>query len=89
MIVRILGEGQFELDDSLVGELNQLDVAVESALGASNDEEFRRALVALSGFVREKGTAVDSTTILVSDLVLPEADASLEDVRHLLASEDV
>ena len=31
MIVRILGEGQLDVDDSLTGELNELDARLEAA----------------------------------------------------------
>ena len=32
MIVRILGEGQLAVDDSLAGELNELDARLEAAV---------------------------------------------------------
>ncbi len=37
MIIRILGEGQLDVDDSLAGELNKLDARLEAAV-SSGDE---------------------------------------------------
>jgi hypothetical protein len=43
MIVRILGRGQFELDDALLGRLNELDNAVAAAVAAGDASGFSRA----------------------------------------------
>ncbi|MBA2532874.1 MAG: hypothetical protein H0V23_12350 [Nocardioidaceae bacterium] len=87
MIVRILGEGQLDVDDSELDALNTLDRAVESAIEAGNEEQFRSALDALLGAVRQKGRRVADDALTDSDLILPPADASLEEVRALLGDE--
>jgi hypothetical protein len=38
MIVRILGEGQLQVDDSATDELNVLDAALEKAVNAGNEQ---------------------------------------------------
>ena len=87
MIVRILGEGQLDVEDSELDALNTLDRAVESAIEAGNEEQFRSALDALLGAVRQKGRRVADDALTDSDLILPPADASLEEVRALLGDE--
>ncbi len=87
MIVRILGEGQLDVDDSELDALNTLDRAVESAIEAGSEEQFRSALDALLGAVRQKGRRVADDALTDSDLILPPADASLEEVRALLGDE--
>ena len=47
MIVRILGEGQFRVDDAVTAELNQLDTELESAVEHGDEPAFRAALTAL------------------------------------------
>jgi len=37
MIVRILGEGQFDVDDSATDELNALDATLEKAVNAGDE----------------------------------------------------
>jgi hypothetical protein len=87
MIVRILGEGQSELPDSALDELNTLDATLEAAVAAGEHDEFATALTALLDRVRELGTPVAADHLGPSDLVLPSADASLAEVTELL-SED-
>ena len=87
MIVRILGEGQYDVSEESLARLNELDADVEAAVEAGDHEAFARALVALHEGVRTAGTphAVDSLD--ESDLILPPAGASLDDVRRLLGGE--
>ncbi len=87
MIARILGEGQFQVDDSAAGELNALDAALEKAVNAGKEPEFRSALAALLDRVRSLGTPLAEDAIEPSDLILPYADADIEDVRELIAGE--
>jgi hypothetical protein len=87
MIVRILGEGQLEVDDAATAELNVLDAALEKAVTAGDEEEFRSALTALLERVRALGSPVASDSLAPSELILPYSDASIEDVRNML-SED-
>jgi hypothetical protein len=56
MIVRILGEGQYELSDDDVSALNDLDARVESAVEAGDEDDFRAALTALLDDVRAATT---------------------------------
>ena len=84
MIVRILGEGQLQVDDSAAGELNVLDSALEKAVNAGDEQAFRPALAALLDRVRTRGTPLAEDAIEPSDLILPYADAGLADVRQML-----
>ncbi|PVG82712.1 hypothetical protein DDE18_10120 [Nocardioides gansuensis] len=87
MIVRILGEGQYDVSDTVVDALNSLDAQVESAIEAGDEESFRTALEALLAGVRERGTAHPADSLDESDLILPPGDATLEEVRELLGDE--
>ena len=44
MIVRILGEGQYDVSDEAVTALNELDARVESSIEAGDEEAFDTAL---------------------------------------------
>jgi PspA-Associated protein len=87
MIVRILGEGQLEVNESATAELNVLDAAVEKAVNAGDEQAFRPALTALLERVRALGTPVAADTLAPSDLILPYSDASIEDVRTMLTED--
>ena len=87
MIVRIMGEGQLEIADSRLPELNPLDDALTTAVEAGDDARFRSALVALLDAVRSLGSPVADAALVDSDLVLPFAEAHIDDVRELLSGE--
>ena len=87
MIARILGRGQVEIDESVVDHLNTLDITLAEAVDSGDEARFREALCALVDAVTEKGRPVPDDALLPSDIILPDPDASLEDVRELLGDE--
>ena len=87
MIVRILGEGQLEVPDSAVAGLNELDGALEAAVDRHDEEAFRAALAALLAKVREVGTPTEADDLRPSELIIPQPDASMDEVRKLLTDE--
>jgi hypothetical protein len=87
MIVRILGEGQFELSESDVEGLNALDAKVESAVEAGDEDTFRGALHELLEAVRSGGSRLADDSLEDSALILPPSDASLDEVRQMLADD--
>ena len=81
MIVRIATEGQYEVADEDVAELNRLDNAAVSACETSDEASFRAAFGRLLELVRTKGTAVDDDELTGSDIILPPPDISLDEAR--------
>ncbi len=84
MIVRILGEGQYDVSDDALDRLNQLDSAVESAVEAHDDTTFATALTELHEGIRTMGVAHAIDSLDESDLILPGPDATIDEVRELL-----
>lgn len=85
MIVRIMGEGQYELPEAALARLNELDDALEAAL--ADDQEFPAALAALLAGVRASGQRVADDELVTSDIVLPAAEATVDEVRALFTDE--
>jgi hypothetical protein len=88
MIVRILSEGQWRIESPGQAELGSLDDAVEAAVRAGDQEQLARALHQLHDKVRMVGTEVPDDELADSDLILPETDASIDEVRALLNESD-
>ncbi|MEU0337173.1 hypothetical protein [Streptomyces sp. NPDC006193] len=84
MIVRIMGEGQVRLDDAHLAELDELDDELLAEVESGDGEGFRRTLTALLDAVRRLGTPLPDASLEPSELILPSADATLEEVRELL-----
>ena len=87
MIVRILGEGQLEVDGGAADELNELDAKITAAVERDDEDGFKPALDELLARVRALGTPVDPATLEPSDLILPGEDATMADVRKMLADD--
>ena len=87
MIVRILGEGQFRVDDAATGELNHLDTELEAAVERGDEAAFTAALTGLLSQVRAQGSPLPADMLEPSDLLLPHQDSSMDEVRKLLTDE--
>ncbi len=87
MIVRLMGEGQWRVDDRAVGRLNELDAEAEQAVIAGDEHALHAALQALHDAVREAGEQLGHDHLGPSDAIVPPADLSLEEARELLHGE--
>ena len=84
MILRILHEGQLEVSDESMMELNELDDALIHAVEKGDEGEFHTALTNLVTKVRSVGKPMADDHLGPSELILPGADATLDEVRKLL-----
>jgi len=87
VIVRILGEGQYDLSDEAVSALNDLDAEIETAIEGGDEPRFRDALASLLDGVRTAGVPHEADSLEPSDLILPMPDATLHEVRDLLSGD--
>ncbi|HCB03982.1 MAG TPA: hypothetical protein PLZ93_09785 [Nocardioides sp.] len=87
MIVRILGEGQFDVAEHALDRLNELDATLEAAVEAGDEAAFAGALAALLDGVRTAGVAHPLDSLDDSDLILPPSDATLDQVRQMLTED--
>jgi len=87
VIVRLLSEGQFRVDDSLLAQLNELDDKVEQAVEAGDERALWDALQALADVVRANGEKLADEDLAPSDAVIPPEDLSLDEARELLQDE--
>jgi hypothetical protein len=87
MIMRVMGEGQFQVAESHLNQLNQLDHELLAALESGDEQHFRAALGSLLSAVKEYGTPLPDDSLEPSDLILPDPEATLDEVRELLRAE--
>jgi hypothetical protein len=84
VIVRIMGEGQLAVQEGELSALNSLDSELESAIESGDEEKFRSALHALLEQVRTVGKTLPAEDLAPSELILPPADATMDEVRAML-----
>ncbi|WP_395107381.1 hypothetical protein [Actinomadura sp. SCN-SB] len=87
MIVRIMGEGQLEVAPDDLASLNTLDEELEAAIETGDEATFRTALHGLLDNVRKVGKALPEDSLEPSELILPPADAAMDEVRKMLGDE--
>lgn len=87
MIVRVLGEGQWRVEDGLREQLQELDEQVSRALDAGDEAALRTSLTALADAVRLHGEKLPAEDLSPSDAIVPPADLSLAEARELMSNE--
>jgi hypothetical protein len=87
MIARLMNEGQYEVDDALVGRLNELDDKAVAALEANDEAELDRQLDEMWSLVQAEGRRLADDDLHPSDLIIPPSDLTLEETRRLFAEE--
>lgn len=87
MIVRLMGEGQWRVDDAVAARLNDLDDEVARAVADGDEAALWRGLQELAETVRASGQKLDDTDLLPSDAIIPPEDLSLDEARELLEGE--
>lgn len=85
MIVRLMGAGQYRLDDSAATQLNDLDDQAVAALERDDEEELDRCLDAMWRMVQAQGQPLPIDELTTSDVVIPPSDLTLEETRLLFA----
>ena len=81
MIVRISGEGQFELPDSDADRLNELDNQAVAAAEAGDETRFRELWGQMLELVASDGTELANDELAASHVILPPRDITFEEAR--------
>ena len=87
MIVRLMGEGQYRIDDSLRQRLNELDGEAMAALEAEDEKTLDAKLRDMWDVVQAEGDPLPADDLSPSDVLIPPADLTLEETRELFQDE--
>jgi acetyl-CoA carboxylase carboxyltransferase component len=87
VIARVLGDGQYRVDDEAVAALNELDEQAAQAVEAGDEENVHRLLGMMAKTVRERGERLADDELSPSDLIIPPDDLSLEEAKELFSGE--
>ena len=85
MIARVMGQGQYEVDEGLMERLNALDRTAMDALGREDEGELDRCLDEMGQLVQAEGQRIDDERLVASDIVIPPSDLTLEETRKLVS----
>ncbi|MEA3325622.1 MAG: hypothetical protein U9Q37_10940 [Euryarchaeota archaeon] len=87
MIIRVVNEGQYDVSDSLLDELNKLDNEIVELLKSGDETRFRDVLKEFISMIRENGTLLDTDVIVESDLIVPPEDLTLSEAAKIFSGE--
>lgn len=87
MIVRIMGEGQWRLDDALPSDLNVIDALLDADLAVGTESTLAAHIQAIQALIKERGTPVGIEELLPSDAVVPFSGISVAELREFIGQE--
>ncbi len=89
MIIRIMGDQQYEVKSSIVDRLNKIDNKIVELVAKGDEKNFRRELSRMINLVRKKGKPLDPKVIVESQLIIPPEDLTLEEARKIFTGEGI
>jgi hypothetical protein len=87
VIVRVMGDAQYDVDDEVAKGLNDLDNQAEQALQAGDEEQLRELLRRMAEQVRANGARLADEDLKPSEAIVPPDDLSLDEARQLFDGE--
>jgi hypothetical protein len=87
VIVRIQGEGQYELPPDAARRLHAIDEALLRHLEAGDASAFQEDFLAALALVREEGRPLPEEVLQPSAFVLPREVPTLEEARQFFHEE--
>ena len=86
MIVRILGDGQYDVPESLSADFERVDSALVHHVEAGDEAAYHRDLAELVALVQQ-GEPLGDDDFRPSDAVVPNPAATLAELQELLEQE--
>jgi hypothetical protein len=85
VIVRIMGEGRYDVPDADMPAVEQADGALVDALDRGDTDAFATALADLISVVRHTGKLLPADDVGPSEQAVPHEGSTLAEVQALLA----
>ncbi|NKQ39377.1 MAG: hypothetical protein HF967_07950 [Methanosarcinales archaeon] len=83
MIVRMMGEGQYELDSECIKEVNKIDNEITDFVENDDAESFKTSFLKMKEYIRANGDKIPDDVIKPSELVIPPCDLTIEEAKKL------
>lgn len=87
MIVRLMGEGQYELDKKHLDEVNKIDNDIVKIVQKGDEKVFKSEYKKLSDYVRKNGKKISDNVIKPSEIIIPPSDLTLDEAKKIFAGD--
>ncbi len=88
MIIRIMSEGQYEVDGETLDRIKILDEHLMAAIERDDEAGFNQAFHEVVGLVRT-GSVLEHHQLTESDLILPASDTTLVEAKLLFSQHPI
>ena len=91
-IVRIMGQGQYKVNEEIVKNINDIDNAIVQILqnaDKSDDQEFKTKIGNLVQIITSKGQRLADKEIVESDIIVPDSDISIDEAKKVFKGEGI
>ncbi len=82
MIVRIMGQGQWEVPEDAMRRLNVLDEMVRQSVEARDGHALAGYLTEMGDYVARVGTPLSGDKVVLSDFIVPHRSASVSEIAE-------
>jgi hypothetical protein len=89
VIVRILSEGQFKLDDDVQTKLNEMDNEAVAAVEAGDEPRFHELFDQMIQLVESSGEPVADDELVESQVIIPPRDLTFEEAKGEFTGEGI
>jgi hypothetical protein len=87
VIVRIVGDGQYQFPDDQADRLNELDNQLVTLVESGDEDQFADVWGKMVELVRSSGQPVPDEELMPSDVILPPEDITLAEAAHEFTGE--
>lgn len=84
MIVRLMGEGQYELDKKHSDEMNRIDNNIVKLVTKGDERTFRSEFKKLTDYVHRHGKKIPDNILKPSDIIIPHAELTLKEAQEIM-----
>jgi hypothetical protein len=81
VIVRVLGERQYEVPEDLIAKLNELDNAAVAAVEGDDESGFHDLFRQMLEMVENGGSPLPDEELVESQVIIPPRDISFEEAK--------
>ncbi|VVB94603.1 Uncharacterised protein [uncultured archaeon] len=87
MIVRLMGEGQFEIDSKHLDEMNRIDNNIVKIVVKGDERAFKSEFKKLIDYVHRNGKKMPDNILKPSDIIIPPADVTVKEAQEIFKGE--
>ena len=91
-VVRIMGRGQFKINEDIVKRINEIDDAVVQILqneSKSDDQKYRAKITEIVETITSEGQKLEDKELVESDIIVPDTDISIDEAKKVFQGEGI